>query len=327
MFSLPHFPLFFPLYRGGQDFDLYLRHRSRNLFSVTNFDPLAAAARFREKSVAWVDLSGSSAAPPDYALLPSPADVLAGRAAPDFDGLRLRDSNSFVCGNLHRFALEWDSSMALIPGYADVVRPWIHNGCDIPSFFQHFKGPFGKSRFFDSATPPAMYFQNSPVCAEFTDFISDTICLRLEEGSMKCVGRVGVDPPPYVVNALSVEPIKPRLILSMRAVNLFCRDTPFSLTPLSEIVRHIPPGGFFSSYDDAQGYKQISLTPASYKYCGFEWGGFWFMDTTLPFGWKNSAYVYSTTGNVLSSWLASRGIHTSLWIDDRFLGSAPPVDC
>ena len=123
------------------------------------------------------------------------------------------------------------------------VRPWIHNGVDIPSFFQPYKGIFMK-RHFDSDIPPQMYFQNAPICHEYKDFISNTISLRLEEGSMLLLGRVGVDPPPRVVNALSIEPIKPRLILSMRAVNEFCRPAPFSLSPLSDIVRHIPAGGF-----------------------------------------------------------------------------------
>ena len=140
---------------------------------------------------------------------------------------------------------------------------------------------------------------------------------------MLCLGRVGESPPPRVVNALSIEPIKPRLILSMRAVNLFCRDTPFSLSPLSDIIRGLPDRSFFMSYDDVQGYKQLSLTKESYEFCGFEWLGWWFCDTTLPFGWKNSAYVYTSVGEVLSEWLRNRGIHTALWIDDRFLGLAP----
>ena len=124
---------------------------------------------------------------------------------------------------------------------------------------------------------------------------------------------------------LSVEPTKPRLILSMKAVNLFCRDTPFSLTQLSEIVRHIPEGSFFSGMDDTQGYKHLSLTPESYPFCGFEFAGHWFCDTTLPFGWKNSAFVYFSVGEVFSEWLRSRGCYTQLWIDDRFLGLAPSL--
>ena len=80
---------------------------------------------------------------------------------------------------------------------------------------------------------------------------------------------------------------------------------------------------FFTAMDDTQGYKHLALTPESYQYCGFEWSGHWFCDTTLPFGWKNSAYIYYTVGEMLSNWLRARGIYTALWIDDRFLGTAP----
>ena len=211
--------------------------------------------------------------------------------------------------------------MSSVEGY-DVVKPWLANGVSIPSFFQPYKGVFNK-REFDSDSPPPMYFQNAPICIEYKDFISKTILKRLEEGSMLCLGRVGESPPPYVVNALSIEPIKPRLILSMRAVNLFCRDTPFSLLPLSKIVSGFSRNSFFTAFDDVQGYKQLSLTEDSYPYCGFEWAGWWFCDTTLPFGWRNSAYVYTTVGEVLSGWLRQRSVHTALWIDDRFLGLAP----
>ena len=83
---------------------------------------------------------------------------------------------------------------------------------------------------------------------------------------------------------------------------------------------------FFSSTDDVQGYKQIPLTPDSYKFCGFEWGGFYFCDTTQPFGWKNSAFVYTSVGNVLSAFLKKQGVHTKLWIDDRFIGEGPSAN-
>ena len=85
-----------------------------------------------------------------------------------------------------------------------------------------------------------------------------------------------------MINALSVEPTKPRLILSMKGVNFFCKDTPFSLVPLSDIVRKIPECSYFSAFDDVQGYKHVSLTEESLPFCGFEWAGFWFCDTTLP---------------------------------------------
>ena len=297
------------------------RRAARPPLIIEGFDPMSVAVD--TSPCTWVDLEGNPASPPPLNRLPSPIDVLSGRSTPSFDGLRLRNPDTFRCGSLHQFAHTWDSYMTGIKGY-DEVRPWIHNGIHIPNFFQHYKGTFN-GRTFDSDVPPPMFFQNDSVCHEFKDFISTTILKRLAEGSMKCLGRVGVDPPPYVVNALSVEPTKPRLILSMRAVNLFCKDTPFRLTPLSDIVRHIPDQSFFTGLDDTQGYKHLSLTEESMPFCGFEFSGYWFVDTTLPFGWKNSAYCYFSVGEVLSEWLRAQGVYTELWIDDRFLGMAPPL--
>ena len=272
----------------------------------------------------WVDLQGNPASPPRLNNLPSPADVLSGAKLPDFAGLRMRNPNTFRCGELHQYAHQWDSLMTGVKGY-DVVRPWIRRGVHLPDFFEHYKGEY-KGRDFDSIYPPHMYFQNdNERCADFLDFIGKTILTRLKEGSIKWLGRVGVVPPPRVINALSVEPTKPRLINSMKGVNLFCKDMSFTLTPLSDIVRHIPAESFFSGMDDTQGYKHLSLTPESWQYCGFEFADHYFCDTTLPFGWKLSAYVYTTVGEVLSEWLRARGIFTALWIDDRFLGRAPPV--
>ena len=272
----------------------------------------------------WVDLLGNPASPPSYNLLLLPSDVLSGSVHPDFGGLRLRSPDTFRCGNVHQFAGQWDAHMGGVKGY-DVVRPWVHGGVHLPDFFEHYVGVF-RGRHFDSVVPPPMYYQNDNVrCGEFVDFIGRTILTRLAEGSIKWLGRVGVVPPPRVINALSVEPTKPRLILSMRGVNLFCKTMDFSLTSLSDIVGHIPAGSYFSALDDTQGYKHLSLTPESYQFCGFEFGDHYFCDTTLPFGWKLSAYVYTTVGEVLSEWLRSRGIYTALWIDDHFLGLAPPI--
>ena len=289
---------------------------------MENFDPASVAPVVCPP--VWVDLRGEVSTPPPLNRIPSPSDVLSGRVLPDFEGLRLRHPDHFNCGNLHQFANQWDFFMTGVRGY-EVVRPWIHEGVSVPSFFQHYEGEFS-GRSFNSDVPPAMYFQNDyERCLEFKDFVTKTILQRLKEGSIKWLGRVGVDPPPRVVNALSVEPTKPRLILSMRAVNLFCKTTPFQLTPLTDIVRHVPQGSFFAGLDDTQGYKHLNLTTDSYQFCGFEWLGHWFCDTTLPFGWKNSAYVYFTVGEVLSEWLRSRGIYSELWIDDRFVGMAPSV--
>ena len=55
--------------------------------------------------------------------------------------------------------------------------------------------------------------------------------------------------------------------------------------------------------DDKSGYGHVLLTSDSQAYCGFEWGGLWFVCRTLPFGWEISPFI-----------------HHSLYIDDRLNG-------
>jgi hypothetical protein len=294
---------------------------SKPQVSCPGFDPVAAAARHRSGPMErWVDIDGVPALPPDFASLPTPAEVLSGAKAPDFGGLRLRDHTNFVSGLLPSYYETWRLVVGDLPEFG-VVQSWLRGGVHIPSFFKHFKGVHN-GRSFDSVIPPPMYFQNDTKCFDWVEFICKTILKRVEEGSMILLGKLGRGPLPRVINALSVEPTKPRLILSMRAVNLFCRDTPFTLAPLSEIVQTVEPHSFFSGTDDVQGYKQVPLTEASYQFTGFEWQGWLFSDTTLPFGWKNSAYCYTTIGNVLTAHLRRLGIYSELWIDDRFVGRA-----
>ena len=250
--------------------------------------------------------------------------MLAGRCLPDFKALRFRDPASFVAGGLNVSPEVWVAILAECPTVGSRVQNWLKQGIDLFEFFQPFKGCY-RGRSFDSEIPPPMYFANAPVCKQFVPFINETITKRLIEGSIELLGKVGLVPPPRCVNALSVEPSKPRLVLSMKGPNLWCKDTPFSLVPLGHIAKLIDRGGFFSGTDDAQGYKQISLAQSSRTFCGFEWAGFYFVDTTLPFGFKNSAYVYSTVGFCLSTWLKNRGVHTEVWIDDRFIGECGAV--
>ena len=94
-----------------QDFDLYLRRRARRPpVSIAGFDPVAAARRYSARAPSWVDLLGAPSSPPLLNRLPHPDLVLAGSVAPNFADLRLRDPDSFRCGNLHEFAHQWDST-------------------------------------------------------------------------------------------------------------------------------------------------------------------------------------------------------------------------
>ena len=71
--------------------------------------------------------------------------------------------------------------------------------------------------------------------------------------------------------------------------------------------------------DDKSGYDHISLHPDYKKYFGIQFGGWYMVYNTLPFGFKASAYVYHTTGMVPISYCRSLGIPSLLYIDDRLV--------
>ena len=59
----------------------------------------------------------------------------------------------------------------------------------------------------------------------------------------------------------------------------------------------------------------------------FQWGGWYFLYNTLPFGWKISPYIYHSTGLVASNLFRSIGIPCSLYIDGRHNGQLQvPLD-
>ena len=67
---------------------------------------------------------------------------------------------------------------------------------------KHFNGNFQGQRY-DSDLPPRAVFPNSKSCANFSDFISETILGRVRNGSLTVWGEVGKVTPPYLVMRLS----------------------------------------------------------------------------------------------------------------------------
>ena len=126
-------------------------------------------------------------------------------------------------------------------------------------------------------------------------------------------GKVEEVQPPHLVLPITIEPSKPRLCIDAH--------TPFSLDKLIDVPRFVYKNSFMSKIDEKSGYDHILLTKESSKYFGIEWKGLWcWVCTTLPFGWKNSLYVYQTIGLVATNFFRQKGIACSLYIDDRLDG-------
>ena len=126
--------------------------------------------------------------------------------------------------------------------------------------------------------------------------------------------------PPYLVLPLTVEPTKPRLCHDARFFNLWMRDMPFKLDAILDLPRYVGRDTYQTTLDDKLGYDHLLLSVESRTFFGIQWGGWYFVYNTLPFGWKISPFVYHSTGLVVSNFFRSIGIPCSLYIDVRHNG-------
>ena len=76
-----------------------------------------------------------------------------------------------------------------------------------------------------------------------------------------------------MVLPLTVEPSTPRLCIDARFLNLWMRDSPFSLDKLRDVPRYVYPDSLMSKIDDKSGYDNVLLIEESMQYFGIRWGG------------------------------------------------------
>ena len=87
---------------------------------------------------------------------------------------------------------------------------------------------------------------------------------------------------PRLIQALSVEPIKPRLIYDARPLNKCCKHVPLSMDTVGMVAQIGWQGCFQGSLDDKNGYHHVLLHPQSWALFGFTWNGMDYVWTTLP---------------------------------------------
>ena len=96
---------------------------------------------------------------------------------------------------------------------------------------------------------------------------------------------------------------------------------PFSPDRLADVPQYVYRGSYRTKCDDKSSYDYVSPLPSSQTYVGFQWNRFWFVCTTLPFGWKIS-HIYT----IPSAWQCRAILALvvyqpcSLYIDDRLNG-------
>lgn len=106
--------------------------------------------------------------------------------------------------------------------------------------------------------------------------MTNTIIERLRNGSVKCLGNVGVVQPPHIVAPLMVEPTKSSLCINLMYLNNWINNVTFNLDTLKDVPRIVKKNAYFTSIDDKSGFDHVLLAEDWYKLVGFQWGGYYF---------------------------------------------------
>ena len=284
------------------------------------FMPLEAEERSKHGKIRWLSWEGNPSSEKmtsEDACLTHVQGIVAGET-PNLRDLSFRDPDSFRSGQLRTRIELWEKILAGYEPAKDVLE-WLEHGVDVKKFMKPFKGSFMGIKY-ESAEPPTMIFKNHYSCKQFSKFVTETILQRIETGAIRVWGKVGEVPPPHLVLPMTIEPQKPRLCTDARFLNLWMADTPFSLETLVGVPRFVYPNSYMSKIDDKSGYDHILLSTSSQQFFGIEWLGWWLVGVTLPFGWKNSPFVYQTVGLGPTNFFRSLGVACSLYIDDRLNG-------
>ncbi|CAG9465837.1 unnamed protein product [Pedinophyceae sp. YPF-701] len=84
-----------------------------------------------------------------------------------------------------------------------------------------------------------------------------------------------------------------RLVINLKWLNTWCRPLRCRFESLGTLRRISERGDYYASFDLADGYYAVQLSPESQKYFGFRMAGRVYVCTGLPMGWLNSPYVFT----------------------------------
>ena len=253
----------------GLGFPVCLRLALRfSLYSLFQTRHSCFASRILEARDSYLQFSGSvplrslaQGTQPFVGPLASPEMVSSRPELGVLTNLRFRDPGHFKAGMLHASFPVWQRLLADYSCAVDLLEI-LRDGVREENFFIPFRGDF-KGQFYHAQTPSFIQIKNAAICAQFADFISDTIVQWVASGVLSVWGEVGVVSPPHLVLPITIEPSKPRLCHDERFLNLWIRDLPFKLDHLADLPRYVLPGHFQTTFDDKSGYQHVRLHPSS----------------------------------------------------------------
>ena len=290
---------------------------------------------FIEPSVALPSVIARADSVPAFAPA-SFASVLRGDSPASVYDARLNNPAEFAPGSLLRARRFWES--VIIPSDHAYRQFALDTLGDVRpcTLFKHFKGTF-EGVDYDDPLPPPRAFHNYGLDQLVStgqsarDWIADELRSRLRSGTVR---RWGSDPydacigdTPIVVNPLSVEPSKPRLITAMCYVNCWAVSHSFFpglLNYPTEVPGLFGRRPMFTGIDFKSHYGHYSLHVSTQPYFGFRFdlgdGPEYFVLTAGGFGFALWCFIANLHRYLLMRFCWRHGVCSLGFFDDCLLG-------
>ena len=98
-------------------------------------------------------------------------------------------------------------------------------------------------------------------------------------------------------------------------------DSPYLLDKFDDATHYVYNDSYITKYYDKLGYEHVPLRESLQTYVGLQRGVWWLsVCTTLPFGWKETLFIYHSISLAASGYLRSCGVPCSFYMDDRLNG-------
>ena len=95
-----------------------------------------------------------------------------------------------------------------------------------------------------------------------------------------------------------LKPSKPSLCQDQLYLNCLMWDMSYCLDSLIDIKCYLEKEHFQTKLNGKSGYDYVLMDDDSQLLMGFQWGGWWFVNYVLPFGWKIFLCIYQSLGMV-----------------------------
>ena len=148
------------------------------------------------------------------------------------------------------------------------------------------------------------------MCSEIQDLIQKNVIVEIENFPMLCLS------PIFVIPKKSGEL---RVILNLKKINLFIAVQHFRMETLKVILLELCSRDWAVSIDLKDAYLHVPIHPQSRRFLGFRYHDKTYTYKVIPFGLKDSPWVFSRIFATVIGHLRRQGIRIFYYLDDWLL--------